>query len=43
MKFGIVSTHLANKNLNNFNVILLTYPKIVHSKSQPTNEGSLAK
>jgi len=29
----------ANKNPDNFNVILLTYPKIVDSKSQSTNEG----
>jgi probable F420-dependent oxidoreductase len=29
----------ANKDPNNFDVILLTYPKIVDSKSQPTNEG----
>lgn len=29
----------ANKDPNNFNVILLTYPNIVDSKSQSTNEG----
>jgi len=29
----------ANKDPNNFNVILLTYPNIVDSKSQLTNEG----
>ncbi|MGA8085355.1 MAG: TIGR03619 family F420-dependent LLM class oxidoreductase, partial [Candidatus Nitrosopolaris sp.] len=29
----------ANKNPNNFKVILLTWPKIVDSKSQLTNEG----
>jgi probable F420-dependent oxidoreductase len=29
----------ANKDPNNFKVILLTYPNIVDSKSQPTNEG----
>ena len=29
----------ANKDPNKFNVILLTYPKIDDSKSQPTNEG----
>jgi len=29
----------ANKNPDNFNVILLTYPKIVDSKNQSTNEG----
>ena len=29
----------ANKDPNNFKVILLTFPNIVDSKSQPTNEG----
>jgi probable F420-dependent oxidoreductase len=29
----------ANKNPDNFNIILLTYPKIVDSKNQSTNEG----
>ena len=29
----------ANKDPNNFDVILLTYPNIVDSKSQSTNEG----
>jgi probable F420-dependent oxidoreductase len=29
----------ANKDPNNFKVILLTYPNIFGSKSQPTNEG----
>jgi probable F420-dependent oxidoreductase len=29
----------ANKNPNNFKVILLTYPNIVDSKNQSTNEG----
>jgi len=29
----------ANKNPNNFKVILLTFPNIVDSKSKPTNEG----
>jgi probable F420-dependent oxidoreductase len=29
----------ANKNPDNFNIILLTYPKIVDSKSQSTKEG----
>ncbi|MGC1928484.1 MAG: hypothetical protein WA667_05875 [Candidatus Nitrosopolaris sp.] len=28
----------ANKDANNFKVILLTFPNIVDSKSQPTNE-----
>jgi hypothetical protein len=30
----------ANKNPNNFKVILLTFPNIVDSKSQTTNEES---
>jgi len=29
----------ANKDPNNFNVILLTYPNIVDSKNQSTNSG----
>jgi hypothetical protein len=29
----------ANKDPDNFKVILLTFPNIVDSKSQPTNEG----
>ena len=29
----------ANKDPNKFRIILLTCPKLVHSKSQPTNEG----
>ena len=29
----------ANKDPNNFKLILLTFPNIVDSKSQPTNEG----